>query len=66
MNGGVYEPPAVHIARSYPITTVQFIITGAFVTRLWLSEVAWCTQRDFFEAPAGDCDEPIQHHVNMA
>ncbi|CRL31547.1 unnamed protein product [Penicillium camemberti] len=28
MNGGVYEPLAVRIPRSYPITTVQFIITG--------------------------------------
>ncbi|KZN94013.1 hypothetical protein EN45_042010 [Penicillium chrysogenum] len=24
--------------------------------RLWLSEVARCTQRGFFEATAGDCD----------
>ncbi|CAP79570.1 hypothetical protein PCH_Pc23g00760 [Penicillium rubens Wisconsin 54-1255] len=56
MNGGVYEPLAVRIPRSYPITTVQFIITGGFVMRLWLSEVARCTQRGFFEATAGDCD----------
>jgi hypothetical protein len=35
MNGGVYEPLVVRIARSYPITTVQLIVTGGFVTRLW-------------------------------
>jgi hypothetical protein len=54
MIGRVYEPLAVRIARSYPITTVRFIITGGFVTRLSLSEVARCTQRGFFEATAGD------------
>ncbi|CAG7968143.1 unnamed protein product [Penicillium salamii] len=26
-----------------------------FVTRLWLSEVARCTQRAFFEATTGEC-----------
>ncbi|OQE62185.1 hypothetical protein PENNAL_c0268G05984 [Penicillium nalgiovense] len=54
MDGGVYEPLAlaVRIAKSYPITTVQFIITGGFITRLWLSEVAQCTQRGFFEETA--------------
>jgi hypothetical protein len=68
MNGGVYEPLAVRIPRSYPITTVQFIITGGFVMRLWLSEVARCTQRGFFEATAGDCDglgtTSCQHGMN--
>jgi hypothetical protein len=58
MNVGVYEPLAVRIARSYPITTVQFIITGGFVTRLGLSEVARFAHRGFSEATAGDCDEP--------
>ncbi|CAG8086262.1 unnamed protein product, partial [Penicillium nalgiovense] len=37
MNGGVSGPLAMHIARSYPVSTVQFIITGGFVMRLWLS-----------------------------
>jgi hypothetical protein len=68
MNGGVYEPLAVRIARSYPITTVQLIITRGFVTRLWLSEVAQCTQCGFFEATTGDCDEldttSCQHGMN--
>ena len=68
MTGGVYEPLADRIARSYPITTVQFIITGGFITRLWLSEVARCTQRGFFEATAGDCDDldttSCQHGMN--
>ena len=53
-----YEPLAVPIARSYPITTVQFFVTGGFFTRLWGSEVARCTQRDPPAAAAGDCDEP--------
>ncbi|KAJ5041865.1 hypothetical protein NUH16_003270 [Penicillium rubens] len=48
--------------------TVQFIITGGFITRLWLSEVARCTQRGFFEATAGDCDDldttSCQHGMN--
>ena len=59
MDGGVYEPLAlaVRIAKSYPITTVQFIITGGFITRLWLSEVARCTPRGLFEETAGDCDD---------
>ncbi|CAG8146773.1 unnamed protein product, partial [Penicillium salamii] len=57
LNGGVYEPLAVRIARSYHITTVQFLVIGGPVTRLWLSEVARCTQRGFFEAIAGECDE---------
>jgi hypothetical protein len=64
----VYEPLAVRIARFYPITTVQFIITGGFVTRLWLSEVARCTQRGSFEATAGDYDDldttSCQHDMN--
>ncbi|CAG8142252.1 unnamed protein product [Penicillium nalgiovense] len=57
MNGGVFEPLAVRIARSYPITTVQFIVTDGFVTCLWLSQVARCVQRGFSEATAGDCDD---------
>jgi len=57
MNGGVYEPLAVPIARSYLVTTVRVLVTSGFVTRLWLSEVARCTQRSFFEATAGECDE---------
>ncbi|CAG8180734.1 unnamed protein product, partial [Penicillium salamii] len=32
-------------------------VIGGPVTRLWLSEVARCTQRGFFEAIAGECDE---------
>ncbi|KAI1829060.1 hypothetical protein DTO027I6_9992 [Penicillium roqueforti] len=67
MNSGVFEPLAVRIARSYPITTVQFIITDGFVTRLCLSEVARCTQRGFFEATAGDRDDldtTCQHGMN--
>ncbi|CAG8906393.1 unnamed protein product [Penicillium salamii] len=28
-----------------------------FVTRLWLSEIARCTQRAFFEATTGECDK---------
>ncbi|KAI3281833.1 hypothetical protein DTO002I6_9670 [Penicillium roqueforti] len=28
-----------------------------FVTRLWFSEVARCTQRAFFEATNGECDK---------
>ncbi|CAG8132040.1 unnamed protein product [Penicillium salamii] len=36
LNGGVYEPLAVRVARSYRFTTVQFISTNEFVTRLWL------------------------------
>ena len=39
-----------------------------FVPRLWLSEVARCTQRGFFEATAGECDEldttSCQHSMN--
>ncbi|KAJ5862973.1 hypothetical protein N7455_007041 [Penicillium solitum] len=38
------------------------------VTRLWLSEVARCTQRGLFEAIAGECDEldttSCQHAMN--
>ena len=34
MNGGVYEPLAARIARSYPDTTVHFPVTGGFVTHL--------------------------------
>lgn len=68
MNGGVYEPLAVRVARSYPFTTVQFIITDGFVTCLWLSQVARCTQRGFSEATAGDCDDldttSCQHRMN--
>jgi hypothetical protein len=67
MTGGVYEPLADRIATSYPVTTVQFIITGEFITGLWLSEVARCTQRGF-EATAGDCDDlgttSCQHGMN--
>ena len=57
MNGGVYEPLAVPIARSCPITTVQFLVTGGFVTCAWGSEIARCTQRGLSEATAGECDE---------
>jgi hypothetical protein len=68
MTGGVYEPLSDYIARSYPITTLQFIITGGLITRLWLSEVARCTQRGFFEATAADCDDldttSCQHGMN--
>jgi hypothetical protein len=54
MNGGVYEPLAVPIVRSFLITTVRFVVADGFVTRLWLSEVARCTQRGLFEATAGE------------
>jgi hypothetical protein len=70
MTGGVYEPLTVRIARFYPIMTVQFIITGGFmsITRLWLSEVARCAHRGFSEATAGDCDDldttSCQHGMN--
>ncbi|CAG8892954.1 unnamed protein product [Penicillium nalgiovense] len=67
MTGGVYEPLTIRITRFYPIMTVQFIITGGFITRLWLSEVARCTQRGFFEATAGDRDDldtTCQHGMN--
>ncbi|CAG8068158.1 unnamed protein product [Penicillium nalgiovense] len=68
MNGGVYEPLAVRIPRSYPITTVQFLVTGGSVVRLWGSEVARCIRRGFFEVTAGDCDEldttSYQHDMN--
>ncbi|CAG8202219.1 unnamed protein product [Penicillium nalgiovense] len=68
MIGGVYAPLAVRDARSYPITTVQFIITDGFVTCLWLSQVARCIQRGFSEATAGDCDDldttSCQHGMN--
>ena len=67
MTGGVYEPLTIRITGFYPIMTVQFIITGGFITRLWLSEVARCTQRGF-EATAGDCDDlgttSCQHGMN--
>jgi hypothetical protein len=56
MTGGVYEPPIIRITRFCPIMTVQFIITGGFITRLRSSEVARCTQRGF-EAAAGVCDD---------
>ncbi|CAG8278556.1 unnamed protein product [Penicillium salamii] len=59
---------AVRIARSYPITTVQFLVTGGFVARLWGSEVARCIRRGFFEVTAGECDEldttSYQHGMN--
>jgi hypothetical protein len=54
MKGGVYEPLPVPIARSFLITTVRFVVADGFVTRLWPSEVARCTQRGFFEATAGE------------
>ncbi|CRL27412.1 unnamed protein product [Penicillium camemberti] len=46
----------------------KFLVIGGPVTRLWLSEVARCTQRGFFEATAGECDEldtiSYQHGMN--
>ncbi|CAG8085798.1 unnamed protein product [Penicillium nalgiovense] len=64
-DGGVF---AVRIARSYPITTVQFLVTGGFVARLWGSEVARCIRRGLFEVTAGECDEldttSYQHGMN--
>ncbi|KGO47649.1 hypothetical protein PEX1_049720 [Penicillium expansum] len=33
---------------------------------LWLSEVAWCTQRGLFEATAGECDELDTTSCEMA
>jgi hypothetical protein len=54
VNGGIYDPLAARIARNYPNTTVQ---NRWFVRRLWLSEVARCTQLGLFEATAGECDE---------
>ena len=63
MNGGVF---AVPIARSYPITTVQFLVTGGFVTCPWGSEVSRCTQRGLFEATAGECDELDTTSCQMA
>jgi hypothetical protein len=60
---------AVPIARSYPITTVQFHVTGGLITCLWLSEGARCTHGGFFEATAGECDEmettSCQHGMMM-
>ncbi|CRL30835.1 unnamed protein product [Penicillium camemberti] len=54
MNGGVYEPLAVPIARSYRFTT--------------LSKGARYTQRGLFEATAGECDKlettSYQHRIN--
>jgi hypothetical protein len=65
VNGGMYDPLAARIARYYPNTTVQ---NRCFVTRLWLSKLARCTQCGFFEATAGECDElettPFQHGMN--
>ncbi|CAG8158917.1 unnamed protein product [Penicillium nalgiovense] len=59
---------AVRVARSYPITTVQFLVTGGSVARLWGSEVARCIRRGFFEVTAGECDEldttSYQHGMN--
>ncbi|CAG8294669.1 unnamed protein product [Penicillium salamii] len=37
-----------------------------FVTRLWLSKVARCTQRGLFEATAGECDELDTTSCQMA
>ncbi|CRL31168.1 unnamed protein product [Penicillium camemberti] len=37
-----------------------------FVTRLWLLEVARCTQRSLFEATAGECDEVDTASCQMA
>ncbi|CAG8089832.1 unnamed protein product, partial [Penicillium nalgiovense] len=37
MNGGVFEPLAVRIARSYPITTVQFIVTDGKHTAIFMN-----------------------------
>ncbi|KAJ5365214.1 hypothetical protein N7517_008100 [Penicillium concentricum] len=68
MNSGEYEPLAVPIARSYLVTTVRVLVTSGFVTRLWVSEVARCTQRTCFEATAREFDEldttSCQHGMN--
>ncbi|KAK9846798.1 hypothetical protein MYU51_000749 [Penicillium brevicompactum] len=61
MNGGVYEPLVVPIAKSCPTTTVQLFVTGVFVTCRRSSGVARCTQRGLFEATAGA--NWIQHYV---
>ncbi|OQE10645.1 hypothetical protein PENFLA_c084G04899 [Penicillium flavigenum] len=47
---------AVRIARSYSITTVQFLVTGGFVARLWGSEAGRYIRRGLFEVTAGECD----------
>ncbi|CAG8135452.1 unnamed protein product [Penicillium nalgiovense] len=57
MNGGVNEPLAVRLARSYSVMNVQFIITGGVGTRLWVSEAARCAQRGISEVTAGDCND---------
>jgi Txe/YoeB family toxin of Txe-Axe toxin-antitoxin module len=63
VNGGIYEPLAARIGGYYSNTTVQ---NRWFVTRLWLSEVTWYTQRAFFEATAGECDELDTTSCQMA
>jgi hypothetical protein len=65
MNGGVYEPLAVRIARSYSVMTVQFIKIGGVDTRVWVSEVARCAQRGCSEVAAGDCDDTTSYQHGM-
>ena len=64
MNGGVYEPLAVRIAKSLShydctISCHRLVRHAPLAPR----EIARCTQRGFFEATAGECDEP---EYNMA
>ncbi|CAG8213723.1 unnamed protein product [Penicillium salamii] len=66
MNGRVYEPlPSPYEVLSHYGCTIS---CHRFVTRLWLSEIARCTQRSLFEATAGECDKldttSCQHSMN--
>ncbi|CAG8082283.1 unnamed protein product, partial [Penicillium salamii] len=52
----VYEPlPSPSRVLSHYGCTIS--CHSWFVTRLWLSEIARCTQRAFFEATNGECDK---------
>ncbi|CAG8061138.1 unnamed protein product [Penicillium salamii] len=66
MNGGVYEPLAVPIARPYPIMTVRFPVTGGSSRAFGSQKLPGAPSAPSSKRQPESAANWIQHHVNMA
>ena len=65
MNGGVCEPLAVPIARSFLITTVQSPVTGGSSRAFGSQKLPGALSAAYSKRQPESATNWIQHHVNM-
>jgi hypothetical protein len=63
MNGGVYEPLAVPLARSYPITTVHFPVTGGLSGAFGSQKLPGASSSAYSKRQPESATNWTQHHV---